>query len=44
MLPIALFAIFRFINRESLVLSLALAGGMWAFIYVLFAVGLGIRF
>lgn len=43
-IPLALFAIFRFINRESLVLSLALAGGFWAFIYVLFALGLGIRF
>ena len=43
-LPIALFAIFRFVNRQGVLESLALAGGMWGFIYLMFAVGLGVRF
>ncbi len=43
-LPIALFVIFRFVNRQGVVESLALAGGMWAFIYLMFAVGLRVRF
>ena len=44
MIPLALFTILRFVNGESIVLSLTLAAGMSAFIYVLFGVFLGVRF
>lgn len=43
-IPVALFAIFRFVNRESVLLSAILAAGMWGFILVLFGLVLGIRF
>lgn len=43
-LPLALVAIFRFVNGATWTLSLALSGGMWAFIYLMFSVGLGVRF
>lgn len=42
--PIALFLVFRVLNRESWLLSAALAGGTWLFIYLVFSIGLGFHF
>lgn len=42
--PVALFVVFRVLNRESWLLSAALAGGTWLFIYLVFSVGLGFHF
>lgn len=42
--PIALFLVFRVLNRESWVLSAALAAGTWLFIYLVFSIGLGFQF
>lgn len=43
-IPVALFAIFRFVNRQPMLMSAILATGMWGFIFVLFGLVLGIRF
>ena len=43
-IPVALFVVFRFGNGESVPVSLALAGGMAAFIFVLFGLVLEVRF